>query len=261
MLHPAPPMHRTTLAAAFATILLLLSACGAASVTNQAPGQGQDVSVVVAPDTANVPAGGQQVFTATVTGTANTAVTWKVQEGASGGSVAAGTYTAPGSGGTFHVVATSVADPTKTASATVTVAAPVTPVAVSVSPGTGSVNGCQTLALTATVTGGAAGSSRAVTWSIQEGAGNGSVSSTGVYTAPDGTGTVHVVATSVADPTKSASAALTVATPILSVAVNPPTISVPTSGTTQFTATVTTTCGSTVALQQVDPTGKVTSAN
>jgi hypothetical protein len=154
-----------------------------------------------------------------------------------------------------------VADPTKSGSATVTVSAPVTPISVSVSPGTGTVNGCQTLALTATVTGGAAGSSRAVTWSILEGAGNGSVSASGVYTAPDGQGTVHVVATSVADPTKSASAALTVATKILSVAVNPPTISLPTSGTTQFSATVTTTCGSTVALQQVDPSGRITAAN
>ena len=43
-------------------------------------------------------------------------VTWSVQEGAAGGSVdASGRYTAPGTPGTFHVVATSVADASKSA--------------------------------------------------------------------------------------------------------------------------------------------------
>src|SRR5262249_13194886 len=66
-------------------------------------------------------------FRSSVTGTQcgqSTPVTWSVKEGASGGTVdAAGNYTAPASGGTVHVVATSVADPTKTATATVTVTA------------------------------------------------------------------------------------------------------------------------------------------
>jgi hypothetical protein len=53
-----------------------------------------------------------------------TAVTWAVQEGVSGGSVdATGKYTAPGTEGTFHVVATSVADPSKSATAAVLVSA------------------------------------------------------------------------------------------------------------------------------------------
>ena len=51
-------------------------------------------------------------------------MTWSVQEGAAGGTIdGAGTYTAPSSAGTFHVIATSVADNTESASATVTVAA------------------------------------------------------------------------------------------------------------------------------------------
>ncbi|MCW3099895.1 MAG: chiB1, partial [Chthonomonadaceae bacterium] len=50
----------------------------------------------------------------TVTGTSNTAVTWSVQEGASGGSISSsGVYTPPATAGTFHVVATSVADATQ----------------------------------------------------------------------------------------------------------------------------------------------------
>jgi Zn-dependent metalloprotease len=42
-----------------------------------------------------------------------------------------------------------------------------------------------------------------VTWSIQEGAAGGSITSGGVYTAPSAPGLFHVTATSVADPTKS----------------------------------------------------------
>jgi hypothetical protein len=49
-------------------------------------------------------------------------VTWSVREGTGGGSITtAGLYTAPGTPGTFHVVATSVADSRQTTEATVTV--------------------------------------------------------------------------------------------------------------------------------------------
>ncbi len=51
-------------------------------------------------------------------------MTWSVQEGASGGTIdASGNYTAPADPGIFHVVAASVADPSKKATATVTVTA------------------------------------------------------------------------------------------------------------------------------------------
>jgi hypothetical protein len=60
-----------------------------------------------------------------VTGSANTAVTWTVQEGAPGGAVGStGLYTAPSTAGTYHVVATSVADPSKSATVAVTVTSP-----------------------------------------------------------------------------------------------------------------------------------------
>lgn len=71
-------------------------------------------SVLVTPNTASIPVHGTQTFTATVVGPTNTGVTWSVQEGASGGSITAGgVYTAPATHGTYHVVATSVADPTR----------------------------------------------------------------------------------------------------------------------------------------------------
>src|SRR5438067_1792009 len=88
-------------------------------LSSAVPAPAQTVSVTVSPSTANVPQGGTQSFTATVTGAANTDVTWTVQEGNSGGTIdASGLYTAPARAGSFHIVATSVADPTKNGVAT-----------------------------------------------------------------------------------------------------------------------------------------------
>lgn len=67
---------------------------------------------------------GTLTFTALVSHASNPAVTWSVLEGGGGGSITAGgVYTASATPGTYHVVATSVADPTKSASAAVTVVA------------------------------------------------------------------------------------------------------------------------------------------
>ena len=160
------------------------------------------VAVAVAPVTAALLAGAQQQFAAAVTGTSNTAVIWSVQESGGGSVSTTGLYTAPATAGTFHVRATSVADPTKSASATVTVTA----VSVAISPTSASLSTGATRQFTATVSG---TSNTAVTWSVLEG-GGGTVSATGLYTAPATAGTYRVRATSVADPTKSASATVTV---------------------------------------------------
>jgi GH18 family chitinase len=80
------------------------------------------VAVSVAPNTVTVVAGATQSFTATVTGTTNTAVSWSLQESSGCGTVSsAGSYVAPTAAATCHVVATSIADATKKAVATVTV--------------------------------------------------------------------------------------------------------------------------------------------
>jgi hypothetical protein len=158
--------------------------------------------VTIEPTAATVVAGTPQPFVATVTGNANTSVTWNVQEGASGGTISStGVYTAPTAPGTYHVVATSQADTCGTATAEVTVeAAPVISVAISpADPVTVEVQGSWTFS--ATVTGSA---NSAVTWSIQEGPTGGTIgASTGVYDAPNTVGIFHVVATSVADPSVS----------------------------------------------------------
>ncbi len=83
------------------------------------------VVVAVSPLATTLEPGATRSFTATVTGSADTSVTWSVQESNGGTIDAAGNYTAPGAEGTFHVVATSNADRAVSASATVRVEAPV----------------------------------------------------------------------------------------------------------------------------------------
>ena len=199
-------------------------AASAAVTVNAAP----VVAVTISPTSVSLLTGGTQQFSATVTGSSNTAVTWSV----TGGSVSStGLYTAPTTAGTYTVKATSVADTTKSASATVTVsAAPV--VAISISPTSASMLTGGTQQFTATVTG---SSNTAVTWSAT----GGSVSSSGLYTAPSSAGTYTVTATSAADTTKSASATVTVSAPVVALSISPTSASMLTGGTQQFTATVT----------------------
>ena len=162
------------------------------------------VSISISPESATVATGGSQTFSATVTGSTNNKVTWSIKEGASGGTInSGGVYTAPSKPGTYHIVATSQADPNKSATATVDVI----PVSVSINPESAIVatGGSQTFS--AEVTG---STNNKVTWSIKEGASGGTINSGGVYTAPSKPGTYHIVATSQADPNKSAMATIQV---------------------------------------------------
>lgn len=174
------------------------------------------VAVVISPKPASVTTGGALAFTATVTGTKDgqsRGVTWKVTESGGGKIDGAGKFTAPAAPGTFHVVASSIPEPAKSDTSTVTVTPQ--PFGVVVSPGVGlAVNG-GTLAFSALVTGLAAGQSDAVTWSVRE-SGCGTVDASGGYSAPDAAGTCHVVATSALDAARSDAATVYVsATPLL----------------------------------------------
>ena len=161
------------------------------------------ISVSVTPATVTLAAGTTQTFTATVTGTSNTSVSWSVQEGATGGSITSqGVYTAPATGGTYHVIATSSADSATTGEATVTVSTAQT---ISIQPSSVTVPEQAIQTFTAVVPGGAT-----ATWSIQEGAAGGTITSTGIYTAPSNTGTYHVTATNSASPTQTATATVNV---------------------------------------------------
>jgi uncharacterized protein YjdB len=94
-------------------------------------GTGHAVAVSVSPPSASVQTGATQQFTATVTGSANTAVTWQVNNVTGGNATvgtitSAGLYTAPNAvpSGSVTVTAVSQADGTKKASAAVAVADP-----------------------------------------------------------------------------------------------------------------------------------------
>jgi hypothetical protein len=214
-------------------VLFAFQGCGGSGSSTPPP----QIFVTVSPSTATVSVGHTQQFTATVTGTTNTGVTWSVASGSSNGTItAAGVYTAPASvpnPATVTVTATSQADSTKFASATVTVqpSVQVLPYGVTLQ-----VNGIQQF--TANVMG---TTNQAVTWSLAGGAADGTITPTGFYTAPAAVpnpAQVTVQATSVADTTQSGTATVTVTAPAPSVTVNPNPASVAAFATQQFSVSV-----------------------
>ncbi len=178
--------------------------------------------------------GSTKQFTATVTGTSNTAVTWSV-DGANGGNATTGTisasglYTSPAVAGNHTVTATCVVDTTKSASAQVTVQgnASVSPASVQLAEGA-------TQQFTATFQGVSNGSA---TWSVDGTNGGdasvGTVTAAGLYTAPAQPGSHTITATSTTNTALSASAAITVS----GLMITPTAATVLPSGTLQFTAT------------------------
>jgi hypothetical protein len=288
-----------TAPAAAGTYHVIATSTADSSKTTSAAITVRSVGLSLNPTSIDVDQGGTIQFTATVTGTTNTSVSWSVQEGAARGTIDAGKFTAPNSQGVAHIVATSSADSSKTATATVTVppifvtvilpgcyyenrvdrpcfeadidqggsrqfeatisgavnhavtwsssagsitsdgllTAPpndhvgiitvtatsafdpaqsgvfnvyVLPIHVEVSPALAGMPRNQTRAFTARVSGTQVDTR--VTWSVQEGAAGGSLSGA-IYTAPaSGAGPFHVIATSVADPTKSATSEIRITT-------------------------------------------------
>ncbi|HJW98644.1 MAG TPA: hypothetical protein VJ453_00690 [Terriglobales bacterium] len=194
---------------------LVWAGCGGKKDTSTTTG----VAVTISPTSASVAGGATQQFTATVTGSTNTAVTWQVN-GTAGGDAVVGTinstglYTAPNvlpTTTTVAVTAVSQADNTKSASVPVTLTAPA--ITITISPTSASVVAANPQPFTATVTG---STNTAVTWSVNGVAGGnstiGTVSSSGVYTAPlsaPRTG-ITVTATSQANTAFSASAPVAV---------------------------------------------------
>ncbi len=204
------------------------------------------VAVSVSPSAVSLAPNAKQQFAATVTGSTQTATTWSVQEASGCGSIAqTGVYTAPSAAATCHVVARSQADTSKSSTATVTVTASPPPpvVTVTVAPASTTIAQNQTATFSATVAG---STDTAVTWLVQEASGCGSITQAGVYTAPNGAATCHVVARSQADTSKSSTATVTVtsSTPApapapVSVTVAPASTSVVQGQTATFNATVT----------------------
>ena len=166
------------------------------------------VEVSVNPSATTLNGGQTQQFSASVSGSSNTSVTWSVSPQI--GTISAnGLYTAPmpvSLSQTVTITARSAADATKSASAVVSlVATPPPPVVqISVSPSSKSLSKGQSQQFAASVTG---SSNSAVTWSFSPQVG--SLSANGLYTAPATVGvaqTVTITARSAADTTKTASA-------------------------------------------------------
>ena len=121
-------------------IVLLLAGAGTAvwmlhsSLPTKNAAAPSSVVVTISPASAKVAAGKAFNFSATVSGTDDTQVTWTVEEGDTGGRVVTrgakgerdtvsslAVYIAPRTPGTYHLLATSKADPRESASAEVTV--------------------------------------------------------------------------------------------------------------------------------------------
>lgn len=205
------------------------------------------VQIAVSPTAATVAAGASQQFTASVTGTTNTAVTWTVS--GPGTITPGGLYTAPATVDTAQTVsvkATSAADPSKVATATVSLTT--SAVQVSINPTAVSLGVSATRQFTASVTG---RSNTAVTWALT---GPGTLSASGLYTAPStitSGQSATVKATSVADPSRSASATVTLVAPAtpVSVTLTPSVATVNAAKTQQFTSAVTGTTNTAVTWQ------------
>ncbi len=200
------------------------SASSSATVTLES-----DIRVAIAPASASLNAGGSETFTAQVTGTGspNPNVNWSLTGPtcpANCGTLStngnSATYTAPATvSSSFQVqtVATSIADPTRSASSTIAVAGACSP-AISVSPSSASLATGAQQAFTAEL---CTGGNVNVTWSVTgggcSGANCGTVSSTGantgLYTAPASlppSNPVTLVATNSADASETASASITI---------------------------------------------------
>jgi hypothetical protein len=198
-------VYRTLCVVIIPVYLFLLIGCGGGggSTSSGSGGNGSNgnpvttpVALTVTPTTASVAVGGTQSFSATVINTTQTGVTWSVREGVTGGTInSSGIYTAPNTIGTYHVVATSQADSTKTVTVAVTVhtLVVITPATVTLTVGA-------TQTFTATVTG---STTTGVNWGVLEAAPGAAISATGTYTAPTAPGTYHITATSQIDGTQA----------------------------------------------------------
>ena len=161
------------------------------------------ITVTLNETTATLYASQTKQFTATVANTTNTAVTWSATIGAIDTN---GLYTAPPNIATQQaatITAVSQADPTKTASATITL---MPPIAISVSPAFATLFGGEVQQFNATLTN---ATDNTVTWSATVG----TIDAAGLYSAPASVTveqTVTITASSVADPTKTATAKLTI---------------------------------------------------
>ena len=199
------------------------------SVTQQVTVSMNQVLVGITPATPTIGIGQSLAFSASVTGAANQAVTWSVQQGSAGSITSAGLYTAPATTGTNYIIATSQVDPAASASIPIEVAQLV----ITVSPSLicMPIGGSGTLQFSANVTNTI---QTAVNWSTN----GGNISQAGVFTPGSSTGTFQVTATVVGDSSASATATVNLASPQPGSCTNGPSLPSPYADTRGFQLTM-----------------------
>lgn len=250
------------LSAALCLVAIAVCGCGYAGTppgeSGIPVGSGVAIAISVSPATASVPSGGAQVFTASVSGTANTNVTWSVNGIAGGNSTigtiagtgaATATYTAPSappSPATVTVAATSAEDTSKSGSASVTVTCGASN---AISPSSANVALSQTQSFSAAF---CLAAGQSITWDVNGIAGGnsalGTITTSGpnsaLYTAPAGLPsqnpmTVHaVVSPQPSGGPESAAATVTLTGGGITVSVSPPTATLAATQHAMFAAAV-----------------------
>ena len=217
-----------TVATAQTVTVTVTSAASSAAVATATITLEPPITVTVSPNTVTVYGGGTQQFTAAVTNTTNTAVTWTISPATGAGTIgSSGIYTAPATVTTAQsvtVIATSAASGTVVGTATITLEPPL---GVTLSPSTATVYGGGSQQFT---------SNQSVTWTITPATGAGTISTSGLYTAPAAITTqqtVTITATSAADTTQSTTATVTL---VPALAVSPASVTLTGGGSQQFTA-------------------------
>lgn len=218
------------------------------------------IIITISPDSKTLQGGQAVQFTASVTNTTNAAVIWTTSPVGVGLISNSGLYIAPStitSAQVVNVTATSQADPAHSASSTLTLQAPVS---VTVSPVSKTLQAGKAVQFAAAM---GNTSNTAVTWTSSP-AGVGSISTSGLYIAPDTVSNVQAVivtGTSQADPTRSASATLTLQ-PTTTVTISPAVSTVFSNGQLNFSAAVSNASGVSVkwvaALGTIDADGLYT---
>jgi hypothetical protein len=218
--------------------MLLIAGCGGRSISTPAAPTPAPISVAISPTIASVQAGQAATFTAKVVNDSGAkGVRWMLAgsgcSGATCGTISTNssgsggmvTYTAPASvpsAGNVTLSAISVADGTKSGTATITITAPPA-IVVAVSPTTASVaTGGATQSFAATLQNDS--QNKGVTWTVSGAACTGAACGTVMptwsasgaavtYTSPANAGTVTLTATSVSNNSVSAAATITLTTP------------------------------------------------
>ncbi len=233
-----------------AALLFVASLPGCGGLVGSGPPQPPpaNVTISVTPASAPVPLGESQPFAAAVEGAQNTAVTWSVN-GIPGGNPSVGSidangvYTAPGILPAPASVSVSAASAVNSSKISIALVSLTGDISISLSPGSAAVELGATRAFAAAVNSDFR-PNRGVAWSVTgigcAGIACGMVDASGNYTAPQILPTppaVSLTAASVADPSKSATAPITITSSFSLSVTGPPSVTAGTSAA--FSATLT----------------------